>query len=108
MDTISIVKKFVEYADYQPERGSFILGSSTHQLHTICKNLNSFLEFDPSGTLAVIYLRKAYEVFLSHMQLDVVKIAEFGNKFRIPVRFFGPEVMVEMGSRQLNIQLVLE
>ena len=79
MDTISIVKKFVEYADYQPERGSFILGSSTHQLHTICKNLNSFLEFDPSGTLAVIYLRKAYEVFLSHMQLDVVQLFKNPN-----------------------------
>lgn len=74
MDAINIVKTFLDYSEYSPERTTFFLGSTEHKLHSICSKLNSFLEFDTSGTLAVIYLRKAFETFLQSMELDVVQL----------------------------------
>ena len=44
----------------------------------------------------------------AQMQGDIVEIAEFFNKFRIPLRFLPPEVVVKMGSLHGDAQLLLQ
>ena len=60
----------------------------------------------PGGGFQALFSRDDGAV--AHGQGDVVAIAEIPDEVFIPLGFLTPEVMVEMGSRQLNVQLILE
>lgn len=76
MQPVEIIKSFVTYADYDPERHKFVFGSNIYKLHTICQNVQNFLEFDPTGTTAVVYIKKAYKEFLSTLTINAISLFE--------------------------------
>lgn len=80
MNTIEILQKWLNYSNYDPEQTTFNLLSAEYQLHRCNDNIKKISEYDPSGSLAILYAKNSFENLMKDVSvkvLDVVQNPEF-------------------------------
>ena len=66
-----ILEQWVKYANYDEQQNRFNLFSSNYTYHEAGKRVKQIMQFEPSGALAVLYLKK---IFLDVMRSSTVKV----------------------------------
>ena len=74
MTATEILKKWLQYADYDPNRTSHKLFSMEYEFHKICETVRKFLPFDPSAQLAVLYIKRQYIALLKKCSLNALSV----------------------------------
>lgn len=77
-----ILKKWIEYTDFDPDRKKFNLLSAEYEFHKISKKMTAISQFDPSGTLAVLYAKNKFEQFTEHAKVPLRTILEEPDSLR--------------------------
>ena len=77
-----ILKKWIEYTDFDPDRKKFNLLSAEYEFHKISKKMTDISKFDPSGTLAVLYAKNKFEQFTEHAKVPLRTILEEPDSLR--------------------------
>lgn len=77
-----ILKKWIEYTDFDPDRKKFNLLSAEYEFHKISKKMTDISQFDPSGTLAVLYAKNKFEQFTEHAKVPLRTILEEPDSLR--------------------------
>lgn len=70
MQASEILKAWLQYTDYDPNRTAFYLGSLQSSYHTCNKTISSFMPFNPSGEFAVLYAKKQFQKILSDNRIN--------------------------------------
>lgn len=78
----NILKKWIEYTDFDPDRKKFNLLSAEYEFHKISKKMTDISQFDPSGTLAVLYAKNKFEQFSEHTKVPLRTILEEPESLR--------------------------
>lgn len=65
MTAIEIINAWLSYTKYDPDKTTFNLMSNDYKLHRCNENIGKLSDYDPTGTLSVLYAKKIF--------LDVVK-----------------------------------
>lgn len=74
MNYSAILDKWAEYTQYDANQSSFNLLSNDYHLYEVGKNIELLLsEYDPSGTLAVIYIRHQFKKLLNDTKINLWK-----------------------------------
>ena len=60
MTTQEILQHWLDYTKYDPNQKSFNLLSSNYAFHRASKAMSAVMEFDPTGTIAVLYAKEVY------------------------------------------------
>lgn len=77
-----ILKKWIEYTDFDPDRKKFNLLSAEYEFHKISKKMTAISQFDPSGTLAVLYAKNKFEQFTEHAKVPLRTILKEPDSLR--------------------------
>lgn len=82
MNPIEILTKWAEYIEYDPEQKQFNLLSSEYAMHKCGKNIETLSkEYDPSGTLAVIYARNTFLDYLKQVKVSLFDVMNKPESF---------------------------
>lgn len=73
MTVQEILQHWLDYTKYDPDQKSFNLLSSNYTFHRASKAMSAVMEFDPTGTIAVLY---AKDVFLQICKEQKVSLFE--------------------------------
>lgn len=65
MDNISVLKKFMSYAQYDPEQKVFNLLSDSYEFRKAIEHMQKLSEYDPTSSFSVLY---AKQFFLEQMR----------------------------------------
>lgn len=79
MTAVEILKKWLEYAEYDPGSHTSRPLTALGQFQDCCKVIAKFMPYDPSAELAVLYAQRRYESILENFQfsaLDVISQPE--------------------------------
>ena len=60
MIAADILKKWIQYAEYDPDERSFNLNSLHYVFHNCCDTIRDFLKYDPDANLSVLYAKHCY------------------------------------------------
>ena len=60
MTVQEILQHWLDYTKYDPNQKSFNLLSSNYAFHRASKAMSAVMEFDPTGTIAVLYAKEVY------------------------------------------------
>lgn len=60
MDALSILNRFAEYGNYDPDQHSFNLLSKDYRIHRCYEKINAIREFDPTGAFSVMYAKSCF------------------------------------------------
>lgn len=60
MTVQEILQYWLDYTKYDPDQKSFNLLSSNYTFHRASKAMSAVMEFDPTGTIAVLYAKDVY------------------------------------------------
>ncbi len=74
MTATEILKEWLQYADYDPNRTTHKLFSMEYEFHKICETVRKFLPFDPSAQLAVLYIKRQFTALLKKCSLNAFSI----------------------------------
>lgn len=74
MTATEILKEWLQYADYDPNRTSHKLFSMEYEFHKICEIVRKFLPFDPSAQLAVLYIKRQFTALLKKCSLNAFSV----------------------------------
>lgn len=77
MNAIEILNEWLKYSKFDPEQKKFNLMSNDYRFHRCNENIGAISEYDPSGTLAVLY---AKEVFIASIKDKNVKLFDVLSK----------------------------
>ena len=70
MNQIDVIKKFLEYAEYDPDRKSHNLFSMQYEMHKVCENIKSILEYDPAGSFAALFAKHSFEKLMKEAKVS--------------------------------------
>lgn len=82
MNAIDILARWAEYSDYDPEQKSFNLLSTNYEMNRISKSVAAINEFDPTGTMGVLYVKQAFENLCKDVR--VPHVGTSGASRRVP------------------------
>lgn len=71
MNAIEILNEWLRYSKYDPEQKKFNLMSNDYYFHRCNENIGAISEYDPTGTLAVLYTK---EVFMRSIRDKSVRL----------------------------------
>lgn len=74
MDAIYIMKKFLKYAEYDPEQKTFNLLSAQYRFHRCIEKIQKINAYDPTGAFGVMYAKKCFTDTLKDAKMDVFSI----------------------------------
>jgi len=74
MQASEILKEWLRYTDYDPERKSFYLGSVESSYHTCNKTISAFMPYNPSGEIAVLYAKQQFRKILSDHRVNAFEV----------------------------------
>lgn len=72
MNAVEILKRWLQYAEYDPNQTSFNLLSSNYQLHKCCETIKSLLPFDRTGSFSVLYAKQKFQELLSDSTVNAL------------------------------------
>lgn len=70
MKAVDILKKWLAYTEYDPERKSFLLGSLTSEFHSCNQTISKFMPYNPSGEIAVLYAKHCFQKIMKEQRLN--------------------------------------
>ena len=82
MNAIDILARWAEYSDYDPEQKSFNLLSTNYVMNRISKSVAAINEFDPTGTMGVLYVKQAFEDLCKDVRVRMSELLEHPEEFR--------------------------
>lgn len=82
MNAIDILARWAEYSDYDPEQKSFNLLSTNYEMNRISKSVAAINEFDPTGTMGVLYVKQAFENLCKDVRVRMSELLEHPEEFR--------------------------
>lgn len=74
MRAVDILKKWLEYAEYDPEQRTHNLLSVKYDYHRVCANISSFLGYDPTGEIAVMYAKHRFASILKDSKVNAFDV----------------------------------
>lgn len=74
MQASDILKKWLEYAEYDPEQRSHNLLSIRYEYHRVCDQISDFLKYDPAGELAIMYAKHRFASILKECRIKVFDV----------------------------------
>ena len=79
MDTISILKKFMTYAEYDPNQTTFALGSAHYEFHRSIEQIKKISAYDPTGAFGVLYAKHTFLKVLRDSKVNVFDVVSNPN-----------------------------
>lgn len=74
MTPLDILDEWAKYTNFDPNQTRFNLLSFEYQFHSCSKKLVQFMNYDPSGTLGVIYARTVFQKAMKDARISVADI----------------------------------
>ena len=74
MDAVKIIEKWLEYANYDPEQKKFNLLSYDYSLHKSVKKIEAFMEYDPTGAFAVMYIKDFFTKIVKDKRVSMFDV----------------------------------
>ena len=74
MQSINILKKWLAYSDYDPDRKSFVIGSLSYEYHKCNETISKFSPYNPSAEISVLYARHKFKKILEQTRLNALEI----------------------------------
>lgn len=71
---LDILNFWFVFTGYDPDKKSFNLLSQDYEIHRCNKNIDTFMSYDPTGALCVIYARTAYENLVKDARIKLIDI----------------------------------
>lgn len=81
MNAIEILERWASYSEYDPEQKKFNLLSTNYEMNRICKAIEAINAFDPTGTMAVLYTKKAFESLCADVRVTMREVLEKPETF---------------------------
>lgn len=82
MEALEILKAWLKYTDYDPDRKSFYLGSVESSYHSCNKTISQFMPYNPTGEIAVLYAKQQFQKIMADKRVnafDVISKPELLN-----------------------------
>ena len=76
LSPIEILQKWTDYSHYEPEQREFNILSAEYVYHRCNDNIAKFMEYEPTGTLAVMYAKKCFERVLEESRIKAIDIVK--------------------------------
>lgn len=76
MTANDILQAWIEYSGYDPEKHSFNLMNGEYHFHSASRNAAAMRDFDPTGSLAVLYLKEMYRRFCAEAKFTLKDFLE--------------------------------
>lgn len=74
MTPLEILNEWAKYTNFDPNQTRFNLLSTEYQFHRCSEKLVKFMNYDPSGTLGVIYARSVFQKVMNDARICVADI----------------------------------
>lgn len=74
MTAVEILKRWLEYAEYDPDSRTSRPLTDLGQFQNCCKVIAKFMPYDPSAELAVLYAQRRYETVLKNFQFNALEV----------------------------------
>lgn len=74
MTASDILKKWLEYSNYDPNQKSFKVFSAEYEFRKISDAVAKFLPYDPDANLSVLYIKNRYDKVLQNMSLKAYDV----------------------------------
>lgn len=82
MDTASILKKFMVYAEYDPDQHTFNLLSANYAFHKAIEQIKKITSYDPTGAFAVLHAKHSFMKVLKDCRLNAFEIISKPDSLR--------------------------
>ena len=76
MNAADILNAWAKYSEYDPDQKSFNLLSSKYYMHNASKNAAAINDYDPTGNLAVLYLKEMFRRLCKDSTMNVMELLE--------------------------------
>ena len=76
MTANEILQAWIEYSGYDPEKRSFNLMNGEYHFHNASRNAAAMRDFDPTGSLAVLYIKEMYRRFCAEAKFTLKDFLE--------------------------------
>ena len=77
-----IIQKWLEYAQYDPNKKSHNLMSIQCAMHKICEKINGILEYDPNCMFATLFAKNAYMNLLREANVSMYDMLMHPEQFQ--------------------------
>ena len=71
MTPLELLEKFAEYVEFDPEQTHFTMFSRTYDMHRALKCVPAINEYDPTGAMAVLFVKRAFQHELEKTELTL-------------------------------------
>ena len=85
---IDILNKWTELSEYDPNQTSFNMLSANYEMNRLGKRLEFLNSYDPTGNLAVIYLKHEMLEFWKQAHVRCIDILEDPNCINDQLEFY--------------------
>lgn len=69
LEATEILKKWLQYTEYDPDQKSFNLLSNQYTLHKCCKTIEALQPYDPTGAFSVLYAKQQFIQMLKEISV---------------------------------------
>lgn len=80
MSVTDIIKSWLKYAEYNPEKAQHNLFSIDYEFHKVCETVKKVLPYDPEGIFSLLYIKSAFARLMKEAKVsafDVLSTPEF-------------------------------
>ena len=74
MEANEVLRKWLAYTEYDPERKAFMLGSLTSEFHWCNQTISKFMSYNPSGEIAVLYAKHRFQKIMADQRLNAFAV----------------------------------
>lgn len=76
MNAVEVLNRWADFSDYNPDERQFNLLSVHYTYHQCTDRIRSFMEYDQSGALGVIYARQVFEDTLTESRVRAIELVK--------------------------------
>lgn len=105
MTPIDVIKEWLKFSEYDPEKKVHNLFSTSYEYHKICENIKGILEYDPNGAFAALYAKHAFAQLMKDGKVsvyDVLSNPNFLEDERAMWDLFNSEAMNDVQGNLLS------
>ena len=71
-----ILNAWIKYSEYDPEQKKFNLLSSNYHMHKASDAASAIMDYDPSGSIAVLYLKEMFQRLCENSTFKMIDLME--------------------------------
>lgn len=76
MTAVDIIKKYLNYVEYDPEQTFFNVMNGSYYVHESCQNIRELLKYEPEGNIAVLYAKNFFRNRMKEGKISVLSLLQ--------------------------------